>query len=88
MSYISRFVNSSWEGLKISLTASSINKTRFHLTTLCIIMGIAMVMLMNAVSNGMALWIETEPVIPIRAVLSGFFGMSITEYILLIKLPA
>ncbi|MEL7834233.1 ABC transporter permease [Fodinibius sp. Rm-B-1B1-1] len=25
--------------------------------------------------NGMALWIETEPVIPIWAVLSGFFGM-------------
>lgn len=27
--------------------------------------------------NGMALWIETEPVIPIWAVLSGFFGMFI-----------
>ena len=26
--------------------------------------------------NGMAIWIETEPVIPIWAVLTGFFGMS------------
>ncbi|WP_445666247.1 ABC transporter permease [Fodinibius sp. AD559] len=53
MSKISRFVNSSWEGLKISLSALGINKTRSFLTTLCIIIGIVMVTLMNAVSNGM-----------------------------------
>ncbi|PAU92782.1 hypothetical protein CK503_14925 [Aliifodinibius salipaludis] len=53
MSKISRFINSSWEGLKISLSALGINKTRSFLTTLCIIIGIVMVTLMNAVSNGM-----------------------------------
>jgi len=53
MSRISRFINSSWEGLKISLSALGINKTRSFLTTLCIIIGIVMVTLMNAVSNGM-----------------------------------
>ncbi|WP_440999444.1 ABC transporter permease [Fodinibius sp. SL11] len=53
MSKISRFINSSWEGLKISLSALGINKTRAFLTTLCIIIGIVMVTLMNAVSNGM-----------------------------------
>ncbi len=53
MSNISRFINSSWEGLKISLSALGINKTRSFLTTLCIIIGIVMVTLMNAVSNGM-----------------------------------
>lgn len=53
MSKFSRFINSSWEGLKISLSALGINKTRSFLTTLCIIIGIVMVTLMNAVSNGM-----------------------------------
>lgn len=53
MSKIGRFINSSWEGLKISLSALGINKTRSFLTTLCIIIGIVMVTLMNAVSNGM-----------------------------------
>lgn len=53
MSKISRFINSSWEGLKISVSALGINKTRSFLTTLCIIIGIVMVTLMNAVSNGM-----------------------------------
>lgn len=53
MSKISRFINSTWEGLKISLSALGINKTRSFLTTLCIIIGIVMVTLMNAVSNGM-----------------------------------
>ncbi|NGP88109.1 ABC transporter permease [Fodinibius halophilus] len=53
MSGFSRFINSSWEGLKISLSALGINKTRSILTTLCIIIGIVMVTLMNAVSNGM-----------------------------------
>lgn len=53
MSKIARFINSSWEGLKISLSALGINKTRSFLTTLCIIIGIVMVTLMNAVSNGM-----------------------------------
>ncbi|WP_265789041.1 ABC transporter permease [Fodinibius salicampi] len=42
-----------WEGIKISLRALRINKTRSILTTLCIIIGIVMVTLMNAVSNGM-----------------------------------
>jgi len=53
MSKISRFINSSWEGFKISLGALGINKTRSILTTLCIIIGIVMVTLMNAISNGM-----------------------------------
>lgn len=53
MSKLSRFVYSSWEGFKISLRALGINKTRSFLTTLCIIIGIVMVTLMNAVSNGM-----------------------------------
>lgn len=53
MSKISRFINSSLAGLKISLNALGINKTRSFLTTLCIIIGIVMVTLMNAVSNGM-----------------------------------
>jgi putative ABC transport system permease protein len=53
MSKISRFINSSWEGLKISLRALGINKTRSFLTTLCIIIGIVMVTLMNAISNGL-----------------------------------
>lgn len=53
MSKLSRFINSTWEGLKISLSALGINKTRSILTTLCIIIGIVMVTLMNAVSNGM-----------------------------------
>ncbi|MGD8748343.1 MAG: ABC transporter permease [Balneolaceae bacterium] len=53
MSKFSRFVNSTWEGFKISLSALGINKTRSILTTLCIIIGIVMVTLMNAVSNGM-----------------------------------
>jgi len=53
MSKFSRFINSSWEGLKISLSALGINKTRSILTTLCIIIGIVMVTLMNAVSNGL-----------------------------------
>jgi len=53
MSKINRFINSTWEGLKISLSALGINKTRSILTTLCIIIGIVMVTLMNAVSNGM-----------------------------------
>lgn len=50
---IGKLLNSTWEGLKISLRALSINKTRSVLTTLCIIIGIVMVTLMNAVSNGM-----------------------------------
>ena len=50
---IGRVLNSTWEGLKISLRALGINKTRSVLTTLCIIIGIVMVTLMNAVSNGM-----------------------------------
>lgn len=53
MSSLTRFVNSTWEGFKISLGALGINKTRSILTTLCIIIGIVMVTLMNAVSNGM-----------------------------------
>lgn len=53
MSRFTRYINSTWEGLKISLSALGINKTRSILTTLCIIIGIVMVTLMNAVSNGM-----------------------------------
>lgn len=53
MANLSRFLNSTWEGFKISLSALGINKTRSVLTTLCIIIGIVMVTLMNAVSNGM-----------------------------------
>lgn len=75
MSKISRFINSTWEGFKISLSALGINKTRSILTTLCIIIGIVMVTLMNAVSNGMdnefdksmammgqnVIYVETQP---------------------------
>lgn len=75
MSKFNRFINSSWEGLKISLDALGINKTRSILTTLCIIIGIVMVTLMNAVSNGMdaefdksmsmlgqnVIYVETQP---------------------------
>lgn len=53
MSKFTRFLNGSWEGFKISLSALGINKTRSVLTTLCIIIGIVMVTLMNAISNGM-----------------------------------
>ena len=75
MSGFSRFINSTWEGFKISLSALGINKTRSILTTLCIIIGIVMVTLMNAVSNGMdaefdksmammgqnVIYVETQP---------------------------
>lgn len=53
MATFSRFANSMWESMKISLRALGINKTRSALTTLCIIIGIVLVTLMNAVSNGM-----------------------------------
>src|SRR6056297_197102 len=53
MSKVTRFINSTWEGFKISLGALGINKTRSILTTHCIIIGIVMVTLMNAISNGM-----------------------------------
>ena len=53
MNKIIRFLASTWEGFKISLGALGINKTRSVLTTLCIIIGIVMVTLMNAISNGM-----------------------------------
>lgn len=53
MSKFTRYINSTWEGFKISLRALGINKTRSVLTTLCIIIGIVMVTLMNAISNGM-----------------------------------
>ncbi len=53
MATFSRFANSTWEGMKISFRALGINKTRSALTTLCIIIGIVLVTLMNAVSNGM-----------------------------------
>ncbi len=52
MSNIIRIASSTWEGVKISLRALAINKTRSTLTTLCIIIGIVMVTLMNAISNG------------------------------------
>jgi len=48
-----RFLVSTREGLKIALAALGINKTRSILTTLCIVIGIVMVTLMNAISNGM-----------------------------------
>lgn len=50
---LNRLLTGTWEGFKISLRALWINKTRSILTTLCIIIGIVMVTLMNAVSNGM-----------------------------------
>ncbi|MDZ7773633.1 MAG: ABC transporter permease [Balneolaceae bacterium] len=53
MSKFARVFNSTWEGMKISFRALGINKTRSVLTTLCIIIGIVMVTLMNAISNGM-----------------------------------
>lgn len=53
MSNFLRNTYSCWEGMKISLRALGINKTRATLTTLCIVIGIVMVTLMNAVSNGM-----------------------------------
>lgn len=53
MSKISQIINGTWEGFKISLSALGINKTRSILTTLCIIIGIVMVTLMNAISNGL-----------------------------------
>ncbi|MDZ7715460.1 MAG: ABC transporter permease [Balneolaceae bacterium] len=53
MNKVIRFFASTWEGFKISLRALGTNKTRSVLTTLCIIIGIVMVTLMNAISNGM-----------------------------------
>ncbi len=44
---------------------------------ICQIGGLIGIALGILAGNGMALWIETEPVVPIWAVLSGFFGMFI-----------
>jgi putative ABC transport system permease protein len=42
---------------------------------ICQLGGLIGIVLGILAGNGMALWIETEPVIPIWAVLTGFFGM-------------
>ena len=48
-----RFLNSLTEGIKIAFLALSINKTRSFLTALCIIIGITMVTVVDAVTTGM-----------------------------------
>ena len=48
-----RFLNSLTEGIKIAFLALSINKTRSFLTALCIIIGITMVSVVDAVTTGM-----------------------------------
>lgn len=48
-----RFLNSLTEGVKIAFLALSINKTRSFLTALCIIIGITMVTVVDAVTTGM-----------------------------------
>ncbi|MEP0005353.1 MAG: ABC transporter permease [Balneola sp.] len=48
-----RFLNSLLEGIKIAFLALSINKTRSFLTALCIIIGITMVSVVDAVTTGM-----------------------------------
>ncbi|MBO6621455.1 MAG: ABC transporter permease [Balneola sp.] len=48
-----RFLNSLLEGIKIAFLALSINKTRSFLTALCIIIGITMVTVVDAVTTGM-----------------------------------
>lgn len=51
--YLMRFLNSLLEGIKIAFLALSINKTRSFLTALCIIIGITMVTVVDAVTTGM-----------------------------------
>ncbi len=51
--YIMRFLNSLIEGIKIAFQALSINKLRSFLTALCIIIGITMVTIVDAVTTGM-----------------------------------
>lgn len=48
-----RFINSLIEGIKIAFRALSINKVRSFLTALCIIIGITMVTVVDAVTTGM-----------------------------------
>lgn len=48
-----RFINSLVEGVKIAFLALSINKLRSFLTALCIIIGITMVTVVDAVTTGM-----------------------------------
>ncbi len=48
-----RFLYSFFEGFKVALRALSINKVRSFLTTLCIIIGITMVTVVDAVTTGM-----------------------------------
>lgn len=48
-----RFLFSIIEGLKVALKALSINKIRSTLTALCIIIGITMVTVVDAVTTGM-----------------------------------
>ena len=48
-----RFINSLFEGIKIAFRALSINKLRSFLTALCIIIGITMVTVVDAVTTGM-----------------------------------
>ena len=48
-----RLFNSLYEGMKVALKALSINKLRSFLTALCIIIGITMVTVVDAVTTGM-----------------------------------
>jgi putative ABC transport system permease protein len=48
-----KFTNSIFEGLRVALRALSINKVRSILTALCIIIGITMVTVVDAVTTGM-----------------------------------
>ncbi len=48
-----RFINSLIEGLKVALRALGINKVRSILTAICIIIGVTMVTLVDAVTTGM-----------------------------------
>lgn len=55
-----RIFNSLAEGLRIAFKALSINKTRSFLTALCIIIGITMVTIVDAVTTGMDITFENS----------------------------
>src|SRR5690606_33764519 len=53
-----KIVNSFLEGLKIAFRALTVNKIRSTLTALCIIIGITMVTVVDAVTTGMDIQFE------------------------------
>lgn len=62
---------------KKAIVSQFLTETMF----ICQIGGLIGIALGVLAGNGMALWIETEPVIPIWAVLTGFFGMFIISLV-------